>query len=205
MVALITGMAMTALNAVSPGLSGQQTANGGKGTNMGSKTETIILGGGCFWCVEAAYELVPGVVKTTVGYAGGSSQFPTYEQVCAGGTAFIEVVKLEFDPSLTTLEKILDMFWKIHDPTSLDRQGADAGYQYHSIIMWETSEQKTRAEAVIKAIQSRYDRHIVTEIRQASRFWQAEDYHQDYFRKNPNAGYCQVVIAPKLQHAGLLK
>jgi peptide-methionine (S)-S-oxide reductase len=148
--------------------------------------------------------LAPGIIKTVAGYAGGAVANPSYEQVCLGTTGHIEVVRIEFDPRVTSLERILTLFWKIHDPTSLDRQGADVGYQYHSIIMWTSESQRVIAEAAIRQAQKGLARPIVTELRPAPVFWPAEEYHQDYFRKNPNAGYCQVVIRPKLEHAGLL-
>jgi peptide-methionine (S)-S-oxide reductase len=175
------------------------------GVDMNVQNESIILGGGCFWCVQAAFETIPGVVATKAGYAGGSLENPSYEQVCAGGTGHIEVVKIDWDPAQADLRELLVLFWKIHDPSSLDRQGADAGYQYHSIIMWTSEAQKAVAEDSIRAVQKTMARPVVTELRKAPRFWPAEDYHQSYFRKNPDAGYCQVVIRPKLEHAGLLK
>jgi peptide-methionine (S)-S-oxide reductase len=147
---------------------------------------------------------MPGIRAITVGYAGGLSTRPSYEQVCAGNSGHIEVARIEYDPAQASLDGILDLFWKIHDPTSLDRQGADAGYQYHSVIYYTSEAQLVLAQAAIKAIQPHYARPIVTEVLPAPVFWPAEEYHQEYFRKNPDAGYCQAVIAPKLKKAGLV-
>ncbi len=160
--------------------------------------EHAILGGGCFWCLEAAFEIVSGVVDVVNGYAGGTREHPSYEAVCAGSTGHAEVVRITFDPAKISYPELLDLFWKIHDPTTLNRQGADAGEQYRSVIFYADAAQKAQAEASISTEQSMLDRPIVTQLLPEPVFWPAEDYHQDYFRKNPHAGYCRIVIAPKL-------
>jgi len=161
-------------------------------------TESIVLGGGCFWCLEAAYQLVNGVTAVTSGYAGGHWPDPTYERVSTGTTGHAEVVKVEFDPGIITLEQIMDVFWTIHDPTSLNRQGADVGTQYRSIILYEP-EQRERVEASLKAAQKLVDAPIVTELKPLDHFYVAEADQQNYFKNNPDAAYCQVVINPKLK------
>lgn len=170
--------------------------------NHDPKLEHAVLGGGCFWCLEAVYELVPGVVDVVSGYAGGSREHPSYEEVSSGMTGHAEVVRVSFDPAKLSYATILDYFWKIHDPTTEDRQGADVGTQYRSVIFYEGEAQRLAAEDSIRAAQKRFPRPIVTELLPAPRFWLAEDYHQDYYRKHPEAGYCRVVIAPKLEKAG---
>lgn len=165
-----------------------------------AKTETLVLGGGCFWCVEAAYELVPGVVSAESGYAGGKRPNPTYEQVCTGATGHAEVVKLTFDPAKVTRSELVDFFWNIHDPTTLNRQGADHGTQYRSVIYYADDAEKALIEASRdKADASLWNGKIVTEISKLPEFYVAETYHQDYYKKNPEAGYCQVVIKPKIE------
>lgn len=165
------------------------------------KTETIVLGGGCFWCTEAAYELMPGVKSAVSGYAGGTVPNPTYEQVCSRDTGHAEVSRIEFDPSEVSLEAILDFFWKIHDPTTLNRQGNDEGPQYRSTIMYSSEAQKLAAEKSKAKAQEEYSRPIVTEIVPLKTFYVAEEYHQDYYKKNPYASYCQYVIKPKVKKA----
>ncbi|MBW8781957.1 MAG: peptide-methionine (S)-S-oxide reductase MsrA [Verrucomicrobia bacterium] len=167
-------------------------------TDSQSKTESLVLGGGCFWCTEAAYELLPGVQSVVSGYAGGKVDDPTYEQVCGGGTGHAEVVRIDFDPGQISLETLLDFFWKIHDPTTLNRQGADAGTQYRSVIFYAGEVQKKAAEASLARANLGWAGKIVTEIAPLGRFYPAEAYHQDYFRNNPHAGYCRAVIKPKI-------
>ena len=166
-----------------------------------AKTETIVLGAGCFWCTEAAYELMPGVKSAVSGYAGGTVPNPTYEQVCSRDTGHAEVSRIEFDPSEVSLEAILDFFWKIHDPTTLNRQGNDEGPQYRSTIMYSSEAQKLAAEKSKAKAQEEYSRPIVTEIVPLKTFYVAEEYHQDYYKKNPYASYCQYVIKPKVKKA----
>ncbi len=162
------------------------------------KSEAI-LGGGCFWCLEAIFKRVKGVLKVESGYAGCRRKNPTYEQVCTGTTKCAEVVRIEFDPSLISYEELLKIFFAVHDPTQLNRQGADIGTQYRSVIFPLDKEQETLAKKVIQELQPLFHNRIVTTIEEPGKFYKAEEYHQDYFDKNPNQGYCQVVIAPKVQ------
>jgi peptide-methionine (S)-S-oxide reductase len=168
-------------------------------TNKTNQTELATLGGGCFWCTEAIYQMLPGVKSVTSGYAGGHTPNPTYEQVCTGDTGHAEVIQVEFDPGVISYEKILDAFWDAHDPTTLNRQGADAGTQYRSAIFYSSEAQKAVAEKSRKSAQARFDQPITTEIAPLKKFYKAELYHQDYFRNNPNAGYCRFVIRPKVE------
>jgi peptide-methionine (S)-S-oxide reductase len=161
------------------------------------------FGGGCFWCLEAVYDRIEGVVSVTSGYAGGTAKNPTYEQVCTGTTGHVEVVQIAYDPAKTSYEDLLDIFWKAHDPTTLNRQGADVGTQYRSIILYHDEAQKATALKSIKKAQASFKDRIVTEIAPLGVFWKAEDYHQDYYNANKSAGYCRVVISPKLKKLGL--
>ncbi len=163
------------------------------------KNETLVVGGGCFWCTEAAYELVPGVKSVVSGYAGGTRPNPTYEEVCEGTTGHAEVIRITFDPDEVSLEALLDFFWEIHDPTTLNRQGADSGTQYRSVILYANESQKLAAEASLARANPAWGGRIVTELAPLARFYRAEDDHQDYYRKNPSAGYCRVVIKPKIE------
>jgi len=156
--------------------------------------EVATLGGGCFWCVEAVFNQMEGVASAISGYMGGRRPSPTYEQVCTGVTGHIEVVQVTFDPAVTSYREILEVFFAIHDPTSRDRQGNDVGEQYRSIIFYHSPEQRGEAENIIAELGS----DVVTEVRAAETFWPAEDYHQEYYRNNPNAGYCAFVVAPKV-------
>ncbi len=167
------------------------------------KTETIVLGGGCFWCVEAVYERIEGILDTVSGYAGGTVKNPTYEQVSTGRTGHAEVVQLTYDPAKISLEKILELFWKAHDPTTPNRQGADVGPQYRSIILYKNEAERKVAEESKRKAQKEFRNPIVTEIVPLTEFYRAEEYHQDYYRKNPYAGYCTFVIRPKLEKLGL--
>jgi methionine-S-sulfoxide reductase len=162
--------------------------------------DSIVLGGGCFWCIEAVFQIIDGVSSVTSGYAGGVTPNPTYEQVCSGTSGYIEVVKVEFNTTITPLSKILDIFFKVHDPTSMDRQGNDIGSQYRSAIFANNSNQFTEIEKYINAVitSKKYSKPIVTEIRNLDMFYPAEAYHQNYFRRHPDQGYCQVVITPKI-------
>ena len=162
-------------------------------------TEKAILGGGCFWCVEAVFERFEGVKSAVSGYAGGTVPNPTYKQVCNGDTGHAEVVQVEFDPAKITYAQILEIFWAAHDPTTLNRQGADTGTQYRSTIMYRGEAQKKIAEESKKKAQEHFKSPIVTEIVPAGIFYKAEDYHQDYFKNNPNQPYCSAVIGPKLR------
>lgn len=164
-----------------------------------TKTESLVLGGGCFWCTEAAYELLPGVKAVVSGYAGGEQANPTYEQVCGHGTGHAEVIKIDFDPATVSLDEVLDYFWVIHDPTQVGGQGGDTGPQYRSIILYADAAQKAAAEKSRAKAAETFRDPVTTEIVPLKKFWPAEDYHQDYFRKNPNQGYCAAVIAPKIR------
>jgi peptide-methionine (S)-S-oxide reductase len=164
-----------------------------------SKTELATLGGGCFWCTEAVFETLDGVKSVTCGYAGGHKSNPTYEEVCADTTGHAEVIQIEFDPQKISYEKLLGVFWDAHDPTTLNRQGPDTGTQYRSIILYHNKVQKTAAEKSKAEAQKRFSRPIVTEIVPLIKFYKAEDYHQDYFWKNPNEAYCRIYIRPKLE------
>ncbi|MHC3993490.1 peptide-methionine (S)-S-oxide reductase MsrA [Thiomicrolovo sp. ZZH C-3] len=161
--------------------------------------EVALLGGGCFWCIEAVYRRVKGVSSAVSGYAGGETDNPDYRAVCSGTTGHAEVVEVTFDPEVISYGEILDIFWVIHDPTTLNRQGADVGTQYRSVIYYQNEEQKEEAEAAIAEAQAGFSDPIVTELSPAPTFYPAEAYHQNYFELNPQQGYCQVVIAPKVQ------
>lgn len=166
---------------------------------------SIVLGGGCFWCIEAVYERIDGIESAVSGYAGGETENPSYEQVSSGLTGHAEVVKLTFDSSKITLEEILEIFFKAHDPTLENRQGADVGTQYRSIILYTNDTQK---ELILKyinhlSLSKIYSKPIVTQVEKLKTFWPAEVYHQDYYERHPYAGYCRIVIAPKLDKLGL--
>lgn len=168
------------------------------------RTESATFGGGCFWCLEAVFERLPGVQSVVSGYAGGTVPNPTYEQVCTGMTGHAEVVRIEYDPSVVTYEQLLDLFWRAHDPTTPDRQGADVGTQYRSIILYHSEAQRLAAENSRDSLASRgeFSSPIVTEIIPLKNFYRAEEYHQNYFQNHPNAPYCTFVIAPKLKKIG---
>lgn len=160
---------------------------------------TIVIGGGCFWCLEAAYQQLRGVKSVISGYAGGEWPNPTYERVCAGTTGHAEVVKVIFDAAEISLPQILDVFWVIHNPTTLNRQGYDVGSQYRSIILYQTEEQKAVVDESVRKIQESWDDPVVTEVKPLTAFYPAEEYHQNYFARQPQAAYCQAVINPKLK------
>jgi peptide-methionine (S)-S-oxide reductase len=162
------------------------------------RSDSIVLGGGCFWCLDASYKLLPGVTHVTAGYSGGTVANPTYEQVCTDETGHAEVVKIDFDPAVASLDKILAYFWHVHDPTQVGGQGNDMGSQYRSIILYADAAQKAAAEKSRAEEQKKRSDPITTEIVPLVKFWPAEDYHQDYFAKHPDAGYCSVVIRPKV-------
>jgi peptide-methionine (S)-S-oxide reductase len=168
--------------------------------NGDSAYESITLGGGCFWCLEAAFEQLRGVVSVESGYAGGERPNPTYEAVCTGTTGHAEVVRVEFDPAVIGARDLLDVFFTIHDPTTLNRQGADIGTQYRSAIFFESPEQERVAREVIADLDGRgiWGGNIVTQVVPLDHFYPAEEYHREYYRRNSGQGYCQAVIAPKL-------
>jgi peptide-methionine (S)-S-oxide reductase len=161
---------------------------------------TATLAGGCFWCLEAVFQELKGVEKVEAGYAGGDLPAPTYEQVCSGDTGHAEVVQITFDPSVISYRDLLEIFFTIHDPTTLNRQGADVGTQYRSAIFHHTATQKATAEAVIAALEAghAWNGKIVTQVVAYEMCYPAEEYHRDYYRMNPNQGYCRIVIAPKV-------
>ena len=166
--------------------------------------EVITLGAGCFWCTEAVYQQIPGVISVTSGYMGGTAKNPSYMEVCTGTTGHAEVAQIIYDPKVTSLDKILATFWHIHDPTSLNRQGADSGTQYRSAIFYHTDAQRAVAEKSKAEAAKEFSKPIVTEIAKATEFYPAELYHQDYYQLNKNRNpYCRAVIAPKLKKAGL--
>ena len=168
--------------------------------DISMKQEVATLGGGCFWCLEAVFEETRGVLDVVSGYAGGETIHPTYEQVSSGKTGHAEVVQITFDPTIISYEALLKIFWLIHDPTTLNRQGNDVGEQYRSIIFYHNEEQKKSAENSIKAFAPKFANSIVTEVKPLKLFYKAEAYHQDYFKNNPNQGYCSFVVAPKVEH-----
>jgi peptide-methionine (S)-S-oxide reductase len=187
MVAVIA-VAMVGTNAMSQIASNVQTK------------ETITLGGGCFWCTEAVFEQLKGVEKVESGYSGGTVPNPTYQQVCSGDTGHAEVSQITFDPKVISLKEILEVFFTVHDPTTLNQQGNDVGTQYRSVIFYRNAEQKTVAGQVIKEIEAAkiWDGHIVTDVSPFKEFYKAEDYHQEYFRLHGQQPYCRMVIAPKV-------
>ena len=168
---------------------------------MSQKLEVATLGGGCFWCLEALYQQMIGVQKVVSGYAGGHIDNPTYRQICTGRTGHAEVTQITFDPDVISYEEMLDIFWRIHDPTTLNRQGADVGPQYRSIILYHNEEQREIAERSKAETDASnlYRNPIVTQIAPLSKFYEAEAYHQNYYRSNPNQGYCRFVIDPKVR------
>jgi peptide-methionine (S)-S-oxide reductase len=166
----------------------------------GTRTEVATLGGGCFWCVEATFEQLEGVERVVSGYSGGQVPQPTYRQVCSGTTGHAEVIQVHFDPERISFADLLRVFFTVHDPTTLNRQGQDVGTQYRSVVFYHSPDQKEQAEAVIRELDAEgvWSSPIVTEVSPFREFFPAEDYHQEYYRNNPNQPYCQVVISPKV-------
>jgi peptide-methionine (S)-S-oxide reductase len=164
-----------------------------------NQTEIADFGGGCFWCMEAVFERLPGVVSVTSGFAGGHTENPTYEQVCTETTGHAEVTQIVFDPAKISYNQLLDVFWQAHDPTTLNRQGVDVGTSYRSIVLYRDEKQKLEAEKSKLAAQQNFKNPIVTEIVPLKKFWPAENYHQEFYDNNTNYGYCRAVIAPKLE------
>jgi peptide-methionine (S)-S-oxide reductase len=164
--------------------------------------ESVVLGGGCFWCTEAIYKRVRGVKSVNPGYAGGHVENPSYHAVCKGETGHAEVIRIEFDRKEISFREIIDIFWHIHDPTTKNRQGKDIGPQYRSIILYANDKQRNIAEESLRAVESsgEFMRRIVTEIMPLEKFFPAEEYHQDYFAINPNQPYCRAIISPKVRH-----
>ncbi len=167
---------------------------------MGNNLETATLAGGCFWCLEAVFDELKGVQSVESGYSGGHVPHPTYAQVCEDNTGHAEAVRVTFDPSVISYHDLLKVFFSIHDPTTLNRQGNDIGSQYRSVIFYHSQEQKEEAEQVIRELtdEKLWDQPIVTEVVPFEQFYEAEDYHQEYFKKNPYQGYCRAIIAPKV-------
>jgi peptide-methionine (S)-S-oxide reductase len=170
------------------------------GSSANGTREVATLGGGCFWCTEAVFSELRGVEKVEPGYAGGTTANPTYEQVCSGRTGHAEVVQVTFDPRVLTFHDLLTIFFTVHDPTTLNRQGADVGTQYRSVVLYHDERQKATAEQVVRELEEEklWRRKLVTQLVPFSVFYPAEEYHHDYFRRNPSGGYCQFVIAPKV-------
>ncbi len=168
---------------------------------MSSNTAQATLAGGCFWCIEAAFKEVPGVHSATSGYAGGHVEDPTYKQVTTGETGHAEAVQIEYDPDEVSYERVLSIFFMVHDPTQLNRQGPDVGTQYRSAVFYHDEDQRERVEAFIEALEDEdaFDGDIVTEVEPLDTFWEAEEYHQDYYEKNPSDGYCSIHAEPKVQ------
>lgn len=162
------------------------------------KREAAILGGGCFWCLEAVFSDLDGVLNVRPGYSGGSVPNPTYKQVCSNETGHAEVVQIDYDAEVLSFVELLEVFFSIHDPTTLNRQGGDVGTQYRSVIFYQDTEQRAAAEQVKARMAEFWEDPIVTEIVEFDKFYPAEEYHHNYFRRNPNQGYCQLVIAPKV-------
>lgn len=166
-----------------------------------SNLSRATFGGGCFWCVEASFKPINGVKQVLPGYAGGSQKDPTYEEVCSGETEHAEVVDIHYDPNTVSYRQLLDVFFTVHDPTQLNRQGPDVGTQYRSIVLYRDDQQRRITEETIQELEQAesYDSPIVTEVEPLETFYEAEEYHHDYFRKNPNQAYCRRIIPPKLQ------
>lgn len=203
--------ALTAIVALMVGASCQKTTAQSPLMNSeikpSGKTESATFGGGCFWCVEAVFQRVPGVLRSVSGYSGGRTDNPSYEDICTGRTGHAEVIQIDFDPAVISYERVLEIFFEAHDPTTLNRQGADEGDQYRSVIFYHEETQHATALQAKTAAQKNYDDPIVTQIVPLKKFWRAEDYHQDYFNQHPNQGYCAFVIKPKvnkLQKKGVI-
>lgn len=164
--------------------------------------ETAVFGGGCFWCIEAIYKRIKGVESVVPGYAGGNVEQPIYNEVCRGDTGHAEVIKIEYDPEIISYKDLLDIFWHAHDPTTKNRQGNDVGSQYRSIILFQNEDQRKKAEHSKEVADAggMFRKPIVTEIKALEEFYEAEDYHHDYFASNPNQPYCRAIISPKVQH-----
>lgn len=170
-----------------------------------TKTEKAVFGGGCFWCLEAVFETFDGVKSVVSGYAGGRTQNPTYEQICTGESGHAEVVQIEYDPAKISFDQLLEIFWITHDPTTLNRQGPDAGTQYRSIVLYQNEKEKAASEKSKQTAAKKFSDPIVTEIVALQKFYPAEAYHQDYYRRNPNKPYCAIYITPKLQKLQKIK
>ena len=175
-----------------------------KGNQM-NHLEKATLGAGCFWCVEAVFDRLDGVQSVVAGYAGGTKPNPTYQEVCTGRTGHAEVAQITFDPKKISYEHLLEVFWHAHDPTTMNQQGADVGTQYRSVIFYHDEKQKAAAERSKKEASKEFSDPVVTDIQPLTHFYEAENYHQDYFKNNPNAPYCRFVIKPKLEKLEKMK
>jgi peptide-methionine (S)-S-oxide reductase len=193
-------MVLTGISWAAPQEKGNSTAEKAEDEKE-KKLETATFGSGCFWCTEAVFQRVKGVEKVASGYMGGKTKNPTYKDVCTGLTGHAEVIQVQYDPSVVSFAELLEVFWKTHDPTTLNRQGADEGTQYRSVVFFHSKAQQEEAELYKKKLDEAkiYPDPIVTEISPASEFYVAEGYHQNYFNDNPNQGYCRLVITPKLE------
>lgn len=171
------------------------------GTTKNVNTDTATFGTGCFWCTEAIFQQVEGVIKVTSGYCGGQTENPSYKEVCTGTTGHAECLNIVYDPAKVTFDELLEMFWQVHDPTTLNRQGADAGTQYRSVVFYHNDEQKAKVEKYIAELDKSgaWDNPIVTTLEPFTTFYAAEDYHQNYYNNNTGEGYCQFVIRPKVE------
>jgi peptide-methionine (S)-S-oxide reductase len=200
---MTSGWALIAIGALTlvpgPG-EAQMTEGTAPAGGMPAGTQVITLGGGCFWCLEAIYDRLQGVESVVSGYSGGHEADPTYKEVCTGQTGHAEAVQVTFDSKVVSAQEVFEVFFTMHDPTTLNRQGADVGTQYRSVIFYRDAAQKATAEQVMNEIRAEklYDRPLVTQLVPFETFYPAEDYHQEYFAQNPEQGYCQVVIAPKV-------
>ena len=161
-------------------------------------TKSIVLGGGCFWCTEAVFSVINGITSTQPGYSGGTVQNPSYETVCEGGTGHAEAVRVEYDQDVISLQEILDVFFTMHDPASLNKQGDDIGEQYRSVIFYSDKEDESVIRRTVEEVQKEYSKKVVTAIKPLKNFYPAETYHKDYFKKNPGSLYCNAVIRPKV-------
>jgi peptide-methionine (S)-S-oxide reductase len=199
LLSIALALVVTASCAQQPDKTKTTTTDNSKKT-MTTKTETITFGSGCFWCTEAIFQQLTGVISATSGYSGGKTENPTYKDVCSGNTGHAEVVQVVFDPSKVTIPELLEVFWKTHDPTTLNKQGADVGTQYRSAIFYHTPEQKKIAEEYKKKLDASgaYDKPIVTEIAPFTKFYKAENYHMNYYNQHGSEPYCQFVIQPKI-------
>jgi len=197
-VLLLAGTIAERVTATPPG---GRTMTAAGSENRPERTARAVLGGGCFWCLEAVFEQVDGVQDVTSGYAGGHTDHPAYEEVCSGRTGHAEVVRITFDPAVVGYRDLLEIFFGVHDPTTPDRQGADSGSQYRSLILYASPEQERIARQVIREQAALRPDPVVTQVVPLETFWPAEPHHQDYFRKHPEAGYCRLVVAPKVDKA----
>lgn len=193
------GLSSSCTSQKSSGQTSEKAPAMDQNVDQSMNTEIATFGAGCFWCVEAVFQELKGVIKVESGYMGGSIPNPTYREVCTGTTGHAEVTRITFDPTLISYEELLEVLWTTHDPTTLNRQGADAGTQYRSAVFYHSEDQKVKAEKSKKEVATTiWDSPIVTEIVATDTFYPAEEYHQDYYALNPNAGYCRAVISPKV-------